>query len=362
MSTVDSIRDCLLSFIDPYLQFKTVTAQVIKNIRMQNHDIHIQLEFGYPISPRRSKENHNGLIEFLTKAFPDSQFSLDITWQVKPHIIQSGLQSLPNIKNIIAVASGKGGVGKSTTAVNMALALSAQGAAVGLLDADIYGPNQPQMLGVTETPPVKEGRKLAPVKIYGIQSMSIGYLIDPTTPMVWRGPMVTSALLQLLNDTAWENLDYLIIDLPPGTGDIQLTLAQKIPVSGAVIVTTPQEVALQDGRKGIEMFQKVKVPILGVVENMSVYICSHCHHSDAIFGKGGGQQLAQEYNVSYLGGIPLVSRIREQSDSGCPIVVADPENEISLQYEKIAIEIVSKLSLQGRSYAHHFPKITIEND
>jgi len=265
------------------------------------------------------------------------------------------------IKNIVAVASGKGGVGKSTTAVNLALALAAEGARVGILDADIYGPNQPQMLGAQEKPESKDGKSLEPIARYGVQSMSIGYLVDQDTPMVWRGPMATTALQQLLNDTHWDNLDYLIVDMPPGTGDIQLTLTQKIPVSGAVIVTTPQDIALLDARKGIAMFQKVNVPVLGIIENMSIHICSQCGHQEAVFGQGGGAQLAQKYGVELLGTLPLDIRIREQADSGKPTVVAEPDSPISQIYREIARKVVSKLALQAKSYASKFPKIVIEN-
>lgn len=275
--------------------------------------------------------------------------------------IQPGIQALPQVKNIIAVASGKGGVGKSTTAVNLALALSLDGAKVGILDADIYGPNQPQMLGTTERPESKDSKSLEPVMAHGIQSMSIGYLIDTDTPMVWRGPMATSALLQLLNDTQWRDLDYLVIDLPPGTGDIQLTLSQKIPVSGAVIITTPQDIALLDVRKAIGMFQKVNVPVLGVIENMSMHVCSQCGHVEHIFGQGGGEQMAKQYGIDMLGSLPLHIQIREQVDNGKPTVIAAPDGAIAQTYRDIARRIAAKLSLQAKNYAVKFPKITIEN-
>jgi ATP-binding protein involved in chromosome partitioning len=263
------------------------------------------------------------------------------------------------IKNIIAIASGKGGVGKSTTAVNLALALTLDGARVGILDADIYGPNQPQMLGATERPETKD-KKLQPVIRYGIQSMSIGYLVDPDSAMIWRGPMVSTALQQLLNDTQWDNLDYLIMDLPPGTGDIQLTMAQKIPVSGAIIVTTPQDIALLDARKAIAMFRKVNVPVLGVVENMSGHVCSQCGHHEAIFGSGGGERLAHQYEVELLGSLPLDMRIREQADGGKPTVIAEPESKLSQTYRSIAQKAVDKLA-QIKKRASRFPKIVVEN-
>lgn len=270
-------------------------------------------------------------------------------------------KSLPNIKHIIAVASGKGGVGKSTTAVNLALALVAEGKRVGLLDADIYGPSQPQMLGVTERPQTQD-KKVLPLIRYGLQSMSIGYLVDAKAAMVWRGPMVSMALQQLLHDTLWDDLDYLVIDLPPGTGDVQLTLAQKIPVSGAVIVTTPQDLALLDARRACEMFKKVSVPVLGVVENMSTHICSACGYEEAIFGKGGGQHLAEQYEVELLGSLPLDMQIREQTDGGEPTVVAAPEGLNAKKYRAIAERIIAKLSLQSPESSSKFPKIVIQND
>jgi ATP-binding protein involved in chromosome partitioning len=272
------------------------------------------------------------------------------------------LKPIDNIKNIIAVASGKGGVGKSTTAVNLALALAEEGAKVGVLDADIYGPSQPRMLGINAKPESKDGKTLEPMVGYGMQAMSIGFLIDEETPMIWRGPMVTQALEQLLNDTNWADLDYLVVDLPPGTGDTQLTLAQKVPVSGAVIVTTPQDIALLDARKGLKMFEKVEVPVLGIVENMSIHICSNCGHEEHIFGQGGGASMAQQYNVDLLGALPLDIRIREETDGGKPTVVAEPESRISQIYREIARKTAAKLSLQAKDYAAKFPNIVIQNN
>lgn len=272
------------------------------------------------------------------------------------------MKELPNIKNIIAVASGKGGVGKSTTAVNLALALIKEGARSGLLDADIYGPSQPLMLGVTTRPEIKANKTLSPIVAHGVQSMSIGYLTDEHAPMVWRGPMVSMALQQLLHDTHWENLDYLIIDLPPGTGDVQLTLAQKIPVNGAVIVTTPQDLALLDVRRAYEMFRKVHVPILGIIENMSIHVCSKCHHKEPIFGEGGGKKFAEQNNLELLGSLPLDIKIREQTDSGKPTVVADPEGPIALVYRQIAQKLMTKLFLQSNNQSGKFPNIVIKND
>ncbi|MBS1211663.1 MAG: apbC, partial [Proteobacteria bacterium] len=275
--------------------------------------------------------------------------------------VQKNLKPMAGVKNIIAVASGKGGVGKSTTAVNLALALAAEGARVGILDADIYGPSQPAMLGLSGQPDVVEGKGILPKVAYGVQSMSIGYLIDEDTPMIWRGPMVTGALQQLLNDTRWDNLDYLIIDLPPGTGDIQLTLAQQIPVSGAIIVTTPQDIALLDAQKGLKMFEKVSVPVLGIVENMSVHVCSQCGHEEHIFGEGGGEKMAQKYGVELLGSLPLDIRIREQADGGHPTVVADPQGPAAMRYKEIARKMAARLALKAKDYSARFPTISIVN-
>jgi ATP-binding protein involved in chromosome partitioning len=274
----------------------------------------------------------------------------------------AGLARIENIKHIVAVASGKGGVGKSTTAVNLALALAAEGARAGILDADIYGPSVPMMLGIKQRPEVKDQKKMLPVMAHGLQSMSIGYLIDENTPMVWRGPMATGALQQLLTDTLWDNLDYLIIDLPPGTGDIQLTLAQKIPVSGAVIVTTPQDLALLDARRAYEMFRKVNVPVLGIVENMSMHICSECGHAEPIFGEGGGQRMAEQYHIPLLGALPLDWQIRQQTDGGKPTVAADPTGANAALYRGIARQIAAKLSLQTAQDSRKFPTIVIKND
>ena len=283
-------------------------------------------------------------------------------WAIQAHSVQKNLKPMENIKNVLAVASGKGGVGKSTTAINLALALSAEGATVGVLDADIYGPSQPRMLGISGQPESEDGKSLEPMTSHGLQAMSIGFLIDEETPMIWRGPMVTQALEQLLGDTRWRGLDYLVVDLPPGTGDVQLTLAQKIPVSGAIIVTTPQDIALLDARKGLKMFRKVEVPVLGVVENMSLHICSQCGHEESIFGTGGGESLAQENDVELLGQLPLDRRIREETDSGNPTVVAEPDGRISQIYRDIARRAAARLAAQAKDYSAKFPRIVIQND
>jgi len=287
--------------------------------------------------------------------------NVDVDWNIEAHSVQKSLKPLENIKNVIAVASGKGGVGKSTTAVNLALALAMEGAAVGMLDADIYGPSQPRMLGVSGQPKSNDGKSLEPMEAHGLQAMSIGFLIDEETPMIWRGPMVTQALEQLLNDTQWRGLDYLVVDLPPGTGDVQLTLAQKIPVSGAVIVTTPQDIALLDARKGLKMFEKVEVPVLGVVENMSIHICSECGHEEPIFGEGGGKRMAEESSVEMLGALPLDMSIREQVDGGNPSVASDPDGRIAEIYRDIARKAAAKLASKAKDYSAKFPKIVIQN-
>ncbi|CAG0910594.1 unnamed protein product, partial [Cyprideis torosa] len=295
----------------------------------------LEVTLGYPAAGYKATLESE--LKALLEASDDiSSATVSVDWKVTAHSVQQGLKRLSAVKNIIAVASGKGGVGKSTTAVNLALALSAEGANVGILDADIYGPSQPRMLGISGQPDSKDGKTLEPMRNHGVQAMSIGFLIEEDTPMIWRGPMVTQALEQLLNDTQWDALDYLIIDLPPGTGDTQLTLAQKVPVSGAVVVTTPQDIALLDARKGLKMFEKVEVPILGIVENMSIHICSNCGHEEHIFGEGGGHRMAEDEDVYFLGSLPLDRSIREQVDNGQPTVIADPDGRITAIYREIA--------------------------
>jgi ATP-binding protein involved in chromosome partitioning len=285
----------------------------------------------------------------------------NVTIKIVSHAVQRGVKLIPGVKNIIAVASGKGGVGKSTTAVNLALALAAEGASVGMLDADIYGPSQPTMLGIAGRPESKDGKSLEPMEGHGIQAMSIGFLIDVETPMVWRGPMVTQALEQLINETKWRDIDYMVVDLPPGTGDIQLTLAQRVPVTGAIIVTTPQDIALMDARKGLKMFEKVNIPILGVVENMSLHICSKCGHEEHIFGAGGGERMSKDYGVELLGALPLDIRIREQADSGKPTVVADPDGRVAEIYRQIARRVAVKIAEKQQDHSAAFPKIVVQN-
>jgi ATP-binding protein involved in chromosome partitioning len=355
------VETLLSEYQDPYLKQDLMSAKVVKQIHIDAACVRIKLVFGYPLAGFKNTLSAS-LIEKISPFIGARRCEIDITSQIDSHVGQRGLKALPNIKNIIAVASGKGGVGKSTTAVNLALALAQEGARAAILDADIYGPSVPTMLGVFDAPEASATKKLLPIERHGVQSMSIGYLIDTKAAMVWRGPMVTTALQQLLNDTAWDALDYLIIDLPPGTGDIQLTLVQKIPVSAAVVITTPQDLALIDARRAYEMFLKVNVPVLGIIENMSTHICSQCGHAEKIFGEGGGQRLADEYHIDLLGALPLDKNIRAQTDSGTPTVAQDPDGAHARLYRDIARQIAAKLSLQTKDYSHKFPSIVIQND
>lgn len=359
--TASDIEEQLKSYVDPYLERDLVSAKCVKDITVDGTTANIEISLGFPADGYR-EQLASTLKEKVEAIEGISTANINVSSKIAEHAVQKGVKHLDNIKNIIAVASGKGGVGKSTVAVNLALALVAEGATVGMLDADIYGPSQPRMLGVHGKPESVDGKSLEPMVSYHIQAMSIGFLVDEETPMIWRGPMVTQALQQLLGDTNWKDLDYLVVDMPPGTGDVQLTLAQQVPVSGAVIVTTPQDIALLDARKGLKMFEKVEVPVLGIVENMSMHICSECGHEEHIFGEGGGQRMSEEYNVDFLGGIPLDMRIREETDSGKPTVVADPDSRISEIYKEIARRTAAKLSLKTKDYAAKFPQIIIQND
>ncbi len=359
--TQDAIKEAIKGYIEPHLEKDLVTAKAVKGIEIEGGKVNVAIELGFP-----AKGCHAEIVsrvkEQLATLEGIGEVEVSITGKIVAHSVQKALKPIDNIKNIIAVASGKGGVGKSTTAVNLALALAEEGARVGVLDADIYGPSQPRMLGISGKPESKDGKTLEPMEGYDLQAMSIGFLIDEETPMIWRGPMVTQALEQLLNDTNWADLDYLVVDLPPGTGDTQLTLAQKVPVSGAVIVTTPQDIALLDARKGLKMFEKVEVPVLGIVENMSTHICSKCGHEEHIFGEGGGASMANQYHVDLLGALPLDIHIREETDSGKPSVAADPESRVSQIYREIARKTAAKLSLQAKDYAAKFPNIVIQNN
>jgi len=355
------VETAIKEYIDPYLQKDLVTAKLVKSIKIEGNTVAIEIALGFP-----SRGYNDTLTQQLQTRIAAlngvNTVNVSITNKIVAHAVQKGVAPIPGVKNVLAVASGKGGVGKSTLAVNLALALTVEGASVGILDADIYGPSQPRMLGVGKMrPESKDGNSLEPVMSYNLQSMSIGYLIDEETPMIWRGPMVTQALEQLLKDTQWRDLDYLIVDLPPGTGDAQLTLAQKIPVSGAIIVTTPQDIALIDARKGLKMFEKVNVPVLGVVENMSIHICSQCGHEEPIFGTGGGLRMSKEAEVDFLGSLPLDIKIREDTDGGKPTVVADPDGRLAQMYREVARRVSAKLSLTTKDYSAKFPTIKILN-
>jgi ATP-binding protein involved in chromosome partitioning len=354
------VKTALREITDPNTGKDFVSCKAARNIRIDGNNIALDIVLGYPA--KTVMDDIRALVENKLKNLPEvGSVFVNVSSKIVAHSVQKGVQLIPGVKNIIAIASGKGGVGKSTTAVNLALALAAEGASVGILDADIYGPSQPQMLGISARPESTDGKSMEPLERYGVQAMSIGFLIDTDTPMVWRGPMVTGALEQLLRETNWRDLDYLFVDLPPGTGDIQLTLSQKVPVTGAVIVTTPQDIALLDARKGLKMFEKVGVAIIGVVENMSTHICSQCGHEEHIFGAGGGAQMCKDYNVELLGALPLDIRIREQADGGMPTVVAEPDGKIAAEYRQIGRRIAFKLSEMSLDHSSKFPNIVIQN-
>ncbi len=356
------VQAALKEITDPNTRKDFISTKSVKNIKIDGDKVSLDVVLGYPA--KSVVESIRTLVGDKVKSLAGvGGVTVNVSSSIVSHSVQRGVKLIPGIKNIVAVASGKGGVGKSTTAVNLALALAAEGAKVGILDADIYGPSQPLMLGIKDERPESsaDGKKLQPLMGHGLQAMSIGFLIDPDTPMVWRGPMVTQALEQLLNDTNWADLDYLVVDLPPGTGDIQLTLAQKVPVTGAVIVTTPQDVALIDARKGLKMFEKVGIPIVGIVENMSLHICSNCGHEERIFGTGGGEKMCQDYNVEFLGALPLDINIRQQTDEGNPPVVADPDGRVSQIYKEIARRVAVKIAEQAQDYSARFPSIVIQN-
>ena len=356
--TVQALQDAIQGVIDPNTGKNFVTTKAFKNLTVSGGDVGFDIELGYP-----AKSQHAALRAALIAAAQGvagvTSVSVNVTTHIVAHAVQRGIQLLPGVKNIVAVASGKGGVGKSTTAVNLALALAAEGARVGLLDADIYGPSLPMMMGVQGRPESADGKTMEPMENHGVQVMSIGFLVDGDQAMIWRGPMATQALDQLLRQTNWKDLDYLIVDLPPGTGDIQLTLSQRVPMTGAVIVTTPQDIALLDAKKGIKMFEKVGVPILGIVENMAVHVCSNCGHVEHIFGVDGGKKMAAEYGMDYLGALPLALQIREQADSGQPTVVADPDGEIAGIYKAVARQVAVSIAARNKDFSSKFPSITI---
>ena len=356
--TVQAIQDAIRCVIDPNTGKDFVSTKAVKNLAVAGSEVVFDVELGYP-----AKSQIAGLRAALIAAAKGvagvGNVSVNVTSRIVAHAVQRGVQLLPGVKNIVAVASGKGGVGKSTTAVNLALALAAEGARVGLLDADIYGPSLPMMMGIQGRPESADGKTMEPMENHGVQVMSIGFLVAQDEAMIWRGPMATQALDQLLRQTNWKDLDYLIVDLPPGTGDIQLTLSQRVPMTGAVIVTTPQDIALLDAKKGIKMFEKVGVPILGIVENMAVHVCTNCGHVEHIFGSEGGKKMAAEYNMDYLGALPLAMQIRVQADSGTPTVVSDPDGEVAGIYKSVARQVAVSIAARNKDFSGKFPSITI---
>jgi ATP-binding protein involved in chromosome partitioning len=356
-----TLLTALQAVTDPNTGKDFVTTKAVRNLQIQGGDVSFDLEMGYP-----ARSQHAALRQALIAAAKGvagvGNVSINISTRVIAHAAQRGVQLLPQVRNIIAVASGKGGVGKSTTAANLALALAAEGARVGLLDADIYGPSQPMMMGIEGRPETEDGQSMEPLENYGLQVMSIGFLVSADDAMIWRGPMATQALEQLLRQTNWKDLDYLIVDMPPGTGDIQLTLSQRVPLTGAVIVTTPQDIALLDARKGIRMFEKVGVPILGLVENMAVHVCTQCGHAEHIFGQDGGRRMAEELGVDYLGGLPLDLNIRVHADGGRPTVVADPNSPIAATYQMLARQVAIRVAARAKDFSSKFPTIKVSKD
>ena len=361
MPNKDQILIALTTVIDPNTGIDFVTSKSIKNLQITDSEVAFDVELAYP-AKSQFPAFRKSLIAAAKSVAGVGNVSVNLSVKIASHSVQRGVQLLPNVKNIIAVASGKGGVGKSTTAVNLALALAAEGASVGLLDADIYGPSQPMMMGIEGRPESVDGKNMEPMENFGIQVMSIGFLVAQDEAMIWRGPMATQALEQLLRQTNWRDLDYLIVDMPPGTGDIQLTLSQRVPITGAVIVTTPQDIALLDAKKGIKMFEKVGVPILGIVENMAVHICSNCGHTEHIFGADGGKKMAADYKMDYLGALPLDIQIRLQADNGRPTVVADPDGDVAGIYKAIARKMAITVAAKAKDFSAKFPTIKISKD
>ena len=360
ISASNSAQTVLDTELDPNTGKPYTAHKGVRNMLVEGNTVSLDVALGYPAQSQFAAVRTQLQAAFKAAGFERAM--VNVFSNIQTHAVQRGVKVLPGVKNIIAVASGKGGVGKSTTAVNVALALAAEGATVGLLDADIYGPSQTMMLGITGKPDSIDGKTMSPLLAHGLQVMSIGSMIDAETPMVWRGPMVTQALEQMLNQTLWTDLDYLVVDMPPGTGDIQLTLSQKVPVTGAVIVTTPQDIALLDARKGLKMFEKVGIPILGIVENMAMHVCSNCGHTEHVFGEGGGARMAAQYKVDYLGGLPLDIRLREHTDAGTPTVVAQPDSDLADIYKTIARKVAVAVADKARDFSAKMPTITVSKN
>ncbi len=361
MATTEQLLQALQTVVDPNTGKDFVSTKQLKNLSVEGGNVSFDVELGYP-AKSQIPALRQALIAAAKGVAGVDNVSANVSSKIIAHAAQRGVALLPQVKNIIAVASGKGGVGKSTTAVNLALALAAEGARVGILDADIYGPSQPMMMGIEGRPESEDGQTMEPLENYGVQVMSIGFLVNQDEAMIWRGPMATQALEQLLRQTNWKDLDYLIVDMPPGTGDIQLTLSQRVPMTGAVIVTTPQDIALLDARKGVAMFEKVGVPILGVVENMAVHVCTQCGHVEHIFGEGGGKRYAAEKSLDYLGALPLNLQIRLQADNGKPTVVSDPDSEVAGIYKAVARQVAIKVAAKAKDFSSKFPSIKISKD
>ena len=359
--TETALLEALKAVVDANTGKDFVSTKALKNLAVSGADVAFDVELGYP-AKSQIPAIRKSLVQAAKAVAGVSNVSVNIYTKVTAHSVQRGVQLLPKVKNIVGVASGKGGVGKSTTAVNLALALAAEGASVGILDADIYGPSIPMMMGVDGRPESDDGKTMDPLENYGVQVMSIGFLVAQDEAMIWRGPMATQALEQLLRQTNWRDLDYLIVDMPPGTGDIQLTLSQRVPMTGAVIVTTPQDIALLDAKKGIKMFEKVGVPILGIVENMAVHVCSQCGHTEHIFGEDGGKKMAADYKMDYLGALPLDMQIRLQADNGRPTVVADPDGDVAGIYKAVARKIAITVAAKAKDFSAKFPSIKISKD
>jgi ATP-binding protein involved in chromosome partitioning len=356
--TESALQEALKAVVDPNTGRDLVSTKLLRNLKIEGGDVSFEVELGYP-AKSQVPALRKALIAAARTLPGVENVSIQIGWKITAHAVQRGVQLLPRVKNIVAVASGKGGVGKSTTTVNLALALAAEGAKVGILDADIYGPSQPMMMGITGRPESEDGKSMMPLANYGVEVMSIGFLVDEDQAMIWRGPMATQALDQLLRQTNWGDLDYLLVDMPPGTGDIALTLSQRVPLTGAVIVTTPQDIALIDAKKGLTMFEKVGVPILGIVENMAVYCCPNCGHTEHIFGADGGKRMAEQFKVDHLGSLPLNLSIRQQADEGRPTVVADPDGEIAALYKAVARTVAVKIAQRAKDFSAKFPTITV---
>ena len=355
-----ALTAALATVIDPHTGQPYSIGRQLKNLRVgADGAVAFGIELGYPARSQFGVVR-DALVAAAKSVDGVASVAVDVSSKIVAHQVQRGVALLPGVANVIAVSSGKGGVGKSTTAVNLALALSAEGARVGLLDADIYGPSLPLMMGIRDGRPESEdGKTMKPLENHGVKVMSIGFLVEPEQAVVWRGPMATQALDQLLRQTAWGELDYLVIDMPPGTGDIQLTLSQRVPLTGAIIVTTPQDIALLDAKKGLNMFEKVGVPILGIVENMAVHVCTNCGHVEHIFGADGGKRMAAQYGVAYLGALPLTLAIREQTDSGTPTVAAEPDGEIAALYKAVARQVAVVVAGKAKDFSSKFPSINI---